>query len=329
LSHPAAISIAAALSTILIAAAIGGCGFGPGDSSPGEAQLRVTREFGTIPMVDATLGDPTESDNVVRFLDDNADIETSFGGNFVDYIDGYAGSTSGGGDEDWFFFVNGYYSDIGAGEAQVHPGDRIWWDYRYWSAAYRVPAVVGSWPEPFLHGYGGEARDTVVECVGPGIVDPCGAVVGSLRAAGVAPRVDQVTRPVEHPGELRVLVGPWEAVRTDAAARQIESGPERSGVYGRMTRCGGGWLVQPEDSQGDTAAPPSTGGLVAAVRESEDQPTWVVAGTDEKGTADAANLLTEDVLANRYAVADLDGDVGPLPAPRAAARIPTPSVVGC
>ena len=137
-------------------AAIGGCGFGPGESSPGEAELRVTREFGTIPMVDATLEDPTESDNVVRFLDDNADIETSFGGNFVDSIDGYAGSTSGGGDEDWFFFVNGYYSDIGAGETAVLPGDRIWWDYRYWSAAYRVPAVVGSWPEPFLHGYDGQ-----------------------------------------------------------------------------------------------------------------------------------------------------------------------------
>ena len=115
-----------AVAALAAATAASGCGFGPGDASPGRAELRVTREFGTIPMVTATLDDPTESDTVVRMLDSSADLETSFGGNFVDSIDGYAGSTAGGGDEDWFFFVNGYYSDIGSGETPVSPGDRIW-----------------------------------------------------------------------------------------------------------------------------------------------------------------------------------------------------------
>ena len=49
---------------------------------------------------------------------------------------------------DWFFYVNGYWSPVGAGEAQVHPGDRIWWDYHDWTEAEHVPAVVGSWPSP-------------------------------------------------------------------------------------------------------------------------------------------------------------------------------------
>ena len=327
MKHLAAIRIAAALSTILSVAAIGGCGFGPGESSPGEANLTVTREFGTIPMVDATLEDPTESDNVVRFLDDNADIDTSYGGNFVDSIDGYAGSTSGGGDEDWFFFVNGYYSDIGAGETQVNPGDRIWWDYRYWSTAYRVPAVVGSWPEPFLHGYEGHHYTTVVECLGES--GPCGDVIASLRTAGVEPRVEEAGKPVEHPDELRILVGPWDALRSDPAAREIESGPGRSGVYARMVRCGGDWAIEPQDSHGNAAAPPSGGGLVAAVRQNDDQPTWVVTGTDETATSGAARLLTDDTLANRYAVADLKGKATPLPSPQADAKLLTPSVVSC
>jgi hypothetical protein len=326
-NHLAAIRIAAALSTILSAAVIGGCGFGPGESSPGEAQLRVTREFGTIPMVDATLSDPTESDNVVRFLDENAGIETSFGGNFVESIDGYAGSTSGGGDEDWFFFVNGYYSDIGAGETDVNPGDRIWWDYRYWNAAYRVPAVVGSWPEPFLHGYVGKRYPTVVECLGAQM--PCDDVVASLALAGVEPQVEKVSKPVEHPDELRVLVGPWDALRSDPAARQLESGPNRSGVYAQIARCGDSWTIEPQDSHGDAASPPSSGGIVAAVRQNEDQPTWVVTGTDEPGTSGAAKLLTDDALANRYAVADLGGKTTPLPSPQAEAKLLTPSVVSC
>ncbi len=312
---PAAIPIAAALTTILSVAAIGGCGFGAGDSSPGEANLKVTREFGTVPMVDATIEDPTESDTVVRFLDDNADVDTSFGGNFVDSIDGYRGSTSGGGEEDWFFFVNGYYSDVGAGETRVMPGDRIWWDYRYWNAAYRVPAVVGSWPEPFLHGYGGKRYETVVECVGKDIADQCGSVIASLRSAGVAPRVEGARRPAPHPDELRVLVGPWESIRSDPAARQLESGPDRSGVYARMARCGKGWQLETENShagRGETLVP---GGLVAAVRENDDQPTWVVTGTDESALAAATKLLNPEALTDRYAVATAGDAVVPVPVP--------------
>ncbi len=155
----------------------------------------------------------------------NADIETSYGGNFVDSIDGFAGSASGGGQEDWFFFVNGYYSDIGAGETKVLPGDRIWWDYRYWNAAYRVPAVVGSWPEPFRSGYDGERYDTVVECLAE--QPDCDAVVAALSGVGVEPVVETVSRPIEHTDQLRILVGPWQRLRLDRAAAQLESGPER------------------------------------------------------------------------------------------------------
>ena len=223
-----AILVVAVLATLSGAVAVSGCGFGPGKASSGQANLRVTRDFGAVPMVDATLDDPTESDTVVRFLDQNADIETSYGGNFVDSIDGYAGSTSGGGEDDWFFFVNGYYSDVGGGERKVVPGDRIWWDYRYWNAAYRVPAVVGSWPEPFLHGSDGKHYDTVVECLGED--GDCAAVVAALRVVGVEPDVESAPRPAEHPDELRVLVGPWQV-----AARR-SGGPATGGRPGAQRR---------------------------------------------------------------------------------------------
>ena len=182
--------LALALATAVLFGAVvaAGCGVGEGEAAEGEASLRVTEAFGATELVDATLEDPTESDTVVRFLDANAEIETSYGGNFVDSIDGLGGSTVDGGSQDWFFFVNGYYSDIGAGEATVEPGDRIWWDLREWREAYRVPAVVGSWPEPFLHGFGGERLDTVVECVADTDPAVCEDVADKLREAGVEPR---------------------------------------------------------------------------------------------------------------------------------------------
>ena len=47
-------------------------------------------------------------------------------------------------------------------------GDRVWWDRHDWSAATRVPAVVGSFPEPFVHGIDGKRLPVRVECTDAG-----------------------------------------------------------------------------------------------------------------------------------------------------------------
>lgn len=307
---------AARIAATALCAVAAGCGIGPGESEEGEASLRVTRDFGSEVLVDATLTDPTESDSVVRFLDENADVETSYGGNFVDSIDGVAGSTVNGGDEDWFFFVNGYYSDIGAGEAKVHAGERIWWDYRYWQEAYRVPAVVGSFPEPFLHGEDGEPLDVVLECVGTGSEAACDAADAALDDAGITFSRDEVDAPAPHPDELRVLVGAWSDLRSDPAASQLEKGPSDSGVYATFDACGDGYEL---DVLGDDAKPRLRLGdaaLVAAVRDGDDQPTWTVTGTDAAAAERAASLLGEETLRDRYAVAaGPSGEPVSVPAP--------------
>jgi hypothetical protein len=291
-----------AAAALIGATAAGGCGFGAGASEEGTAELRVTRDFGATELASGTLENPTESDTVVRFLDDETDIDTSYGGNFVDTIDGLEGSTVSGGDEDWFFFVNGYYSDIGAGESRVHVGDRIWWDYRYWQEAYRVPAVVGSFPEPFLHGRDSKRVGVVVECLNRDPA-PCDEVASALADAGVDAAREDAAAPQPHPDELRVLVGPWETLREDPAARQVEAGPATSGVYARAERCDYGYRFDVLDDHGTPRAGLAPGGLVAAVRDGEDQPTWLVAGTDGASVGIAAGLVGEETLRDRYAVA--------------------------
>ena len=82
-------------------------------------------------------------------------------------VDGVAGSLSA--QRDWFYFVNGYEADRSAADYRLHPGDVEWWDYRTLAAAgASVPVVVGAFPEPFLHGYGGKrGRLVVVTAVAP------------------------------------------------------------------------------------------------------------------------------------------------------------------
>ncbi len=307
---------AAALAAMVLSCTVaaGGCGIGPGEADEGTATLRVTHDFGAEEIASGTLEDPTPSDTVVRFLDEVAEIETSYGGNFVDSIDGVEGSTNDGGRNDWFFFVNGSYSDVGAGETEVSPGDRIWWDYRSWQEAYFVPAVVGSWPAPFAGREGGEQPGVVVECLTDEEI--CDDAAERLRDAGADPRVETVPEPRSHPDELRVLIGPWERLRADPAAALLEAGPSTSGVYARVERCAGAWTLSALGSDAQPRLELEATGFVAAVRRAEDEPTWVVAGTDDESVGDAVSLLDEETLQDRYAVA-VGGDGEPQPLPTA------------
>jgi Domain of unknown function (DUF4430) len=293
----------ATAAALLCTAAVAGCGFGPGASSDGDATLTVTREFGAERLVSARLSDPPESETVMRFLDGEADVETRYGGGFVQSIDGLEGTVRGDRSFDWFFYVNGIESPVGAAEVRVYGGDRVWWDYREWTGAMRVPAVVGSWPEPFVHGSEGKSFPVRIDCLAA--EDDCSAVADRLEAEGIAASIATERARL---GEelLRVVVGPWDEVRQDRAAAQIEAGPSASGVFADIVPTASGEydLVALDPRGREVLDGGDRGfGLVAAVRLGEEQPTWVVTGTDDAGVDAAIELLDTESLRDRYAVA--------------------------
>src|SRR5215203_3830250 len=154
----------AVASALLCAAlATAGCGLGPG-AEVGDVGLTVTREYGAVPVLDRSVA-AKESDTVLRVLEAEAEITTRYGGGFVHSIDGVAEGERGGDPYDWFFYVDGVESPIGAAEHDLAAGERVWWDYRDWAATNHVPAVVGSWPAPFKDGIGGKRHPVVVECL--------------------------------------------------------------------------------------------------------------------------------------------------------------------
>jgi hypothetical protein len=293
-----AIALCAALATA-------GCGLGPGEDV-GPISLRVTRDYGAKALLPPRSGEASESDSVMRVLERDAEISTRYGGGFVQSIDGLEADERFGRSFDWFFYVNGVESTVGAADYPLRGGEAIWWDYRDWSAAMRAPAVVGSWPQPFLDGYDGERHPVTVDCLGGG--GACGVVREALLAAGasVAAGAPQ--------GAIRLLVGPWARVRGDAAAAQIEAGPQVSGVFARFGRHGGGFRLIGLGVDGEPTRTFGPGaGLVAATRRYEAPPTWVVTGVDRAGVRAAAGLLDAADLRDHYAVSIERGQETPLP----------------
>ncbi len=287
-------STAVALALLFAVLVAAGCGLGPGEGVD-EAELTVTQDYGNEPVLHRQLGDLNESDTVMRALEGSAKITTRYGGGFVQSIEGQEGEGSGDSSRDWFFFVNGVESTVGAADYPLHGGESIWWDYRNWSAAMRVPAVVGSWPQPFLDGYDGKARPVAVECLGGG--SACAEVEERLEDAGASVASGSPS------GAIRVLVGPWAKVREDPAAAQIEDGSQASGVFADFYREGGGYHLTGLNREGETrfyfgvAA-----GLVAATRRYEAPPTWLVTGATNRGVHAAAGALNAADLRDHYAV---------------------------
>jgi Domain of unknown function (DUF4430) len=300
----------AAAAALTCAVAAAGCGLGAGASSPGIATLTVTRDYGSKTLLEATDDDPPSSETVIRFLDSEADITTRYGGGFVQSINGISGGGEGGG-SDWFFYVNGVESPVGSADVRVQGGDRIWWDYREWTAAMSVPAVVGSWPEPFAQASSADPRPVRVVCLG--VSAACKAAARHLADAGVSARTVRHAPPGS--GALRVLVGPWAKVRADPAVDALRGSPGSTGVFATFKGpIGGSGDLIGLNPRGKPVRDLGRGaGLVAALGRAGDPQTWIATGSGGPAVLRAAELLNARSLRDRYAVAAVGGRSLPLP----------------
>ena len=250
----------------LIGAALllSGCGVGQtGHRAP--VEVTITRELGAVPVREAQAESGAKLGALLR------------------------GQPGG---QRW---VNG----VAAGaETTVHGGDRVWADVA--AASTHTPAVVGSFPEPFLHGIDGKRLPVRIECADAR--GPACRQVGDRLAGFEIPAARGGLQTARAPETLRVLVGPWTALRLDPAANALEHGPRASGVYARMAP--GGRRIAVLTADGRVARTLGAGsGLVAATKRPDERPTWVVTGTDAAGVASAARAFEEGTLEHRFALA--------------------------
>jgi Domain of unknown function (DUF4430) len=190
---------------LAVALAVAGCGGGTGGD--GEATLWVTRDRGRQVLVDAQVD---AGQTLLRALRSQADVDTRYGGRFVQAIEGVEGSV--GSQRDWFWYVNGVEGDRSAAEYRLRDGDVAWWDYRSWADTERVPVVVGAFPEPFVHGFNGQVRAAAVRYA-PGLAADARRIAKRIGATSVEPRGAPAAR------EANVFLLVHGRPRLDAAER--------------------------------------------------------------------------------------------------------------
>jgi hypothetical protein len=292
---------------IALAVAVAGCGLGPGPGTGG-VTLTVTRDFGSRPLATVHRAHVPGSETVMRMLQRSLSVQTRYGGGFVESIDGHTGTSS---QTDWFYYVNGVEAPQGAATTAVHHDDRIWFDLHDWRATDTIPAVVGSFPEPFANGIGGKRYPTTIECA-PNVDAACKRVSSALSSAGV-PLASQLLGTGSGPDTLGVVVGTWSEIQPEVAAELIAHGPSASGVYAKFAGPGGSslQLLNPAGGVARTLGPGA--GLVAATADSSSAPTWLITGTDVAGVTAAAGAVSQTALHDHFAVAVRGRQVFPVP----------------
>jgi hypothetical protein len=130
---------------LLFTVAVSGCGQRQADSSEMiTAELWVTQNFAADTIFDEKVSFAS-GDSVMKVLSSNLDVETAYGGGFVNAIEGLKSEPG----KDWFYYMNGVLSSNGSTQYIPQQGDVIWWEYHEWGGISFVPAVIGTFPKPF------------------------------------------------------------------------------------------------------------------------------------------------------------------------------------
>jgi hypothetical protein len=292
----------------LLALVLTGCGLA-GKHGSDAVGLTVTRDFGATRLGSVELAHVGGSLTLLGLLEQKFPVRAA--GSSVQAIDGVSAPPG----SRWFLFVNGSAASIGpvTRRTVVHAGDQVWWDLQTVGAARTVPAVVGSFPEPFIHGVGGKRLPVTLECA-TDTTTACDRAAAAITAVGV-PAARQLAGTGSGTDTLGVVVGTWRDLRGEIAGFLIAHGPGSSGIYAHFAGRDGQTL-ELLDSGGRVVRRLGRGaGLIAATGNSSTQPIWLVTGTDAAGVSAAASALAAGRLRDHLAVAVQGASDLPVPQP--------------
>lgn len=295
----------------------------PSPASPAdgaEVRVVVTRDFGQKLVFDKSVA-IDDSTSAMDALKQVAEIETAYSGGFVNAINGLSSQYKGGssGDKkDWFIYNNGILSNVGALDYILHAGDVEHWDFHDWSLHAFIPAIIGDFPEPFVHGYDGKVHPTIVVYQNgmEEYAETVASKLSQLEVATISIRSTDSLLESEKESCNLVLIGDMDC----EFVSELNQVWKRLGFFSRFE----GGKLQVYDPEGGIAAEYGAGSGVIQATQSPWNPkgvgtcenvVWMVSGTDDVGVGSAVDALISRYNEFRYvyAVVIAEGEIIKVP----------------
>jgi hypothetical protein len=294
---------------LIATATLCACSTQPSEKEAGVLTVRVvaTQNFGQELIFDETL-EVLPGTSAMSALTKVAEVETAYGGGFVNAINGVrSGFTEGQSMKtDWFIYVNGIRSNTGALDYELRDGDTQHWDFHDWSFHHFIPAIMGDFPEPFRNGYRGKTSSTII-VYADRLKEDAENLERRLIRLGVSnvstKRTGELSENEKESSNL-ILLGTMD----NMFISELNQNWKRLGFF---TYFENGNLVV-LDAEGEIAAKYDSGvGLIQATQNpwnpngigACENVVWMVSGTDEAGVKDALDALVNHHIELQYACA--------------------------
>jgi hypothetical protein len=309
--------------SLLVSAAICACPAPTAPPAPPAAKepgtitvtVTITQDFGRELMLGETR-EVLPDTSAMAALTEVAEIETAYGGGFVNAINGvrsgYAGSQKT--QQDWFFYINGIQSNIGALDYKLHDGDVQHWDFHSWGFRNFIPAIIDAYPSAFRHGFGGRVSPTLIVCPDY-LKEDVIRLEEDLTQLGVK---DVSTRSLDEltEGEIGKANVILVSVPENRLSSELNQNWQRLGFFAHFEN--GDLIVINND--GEVTAEYGAGtGLIQATQNpwnpkgigACENVVWLVSGTDEAGVSNALEALLDHHSKFQYAgaVVVADGEI--------------------
>ncbi|MDD2585875.1 MAG: DUF4430 domain-containing protein [Syntrophomonadaceae bacterium] len=279
--------------------------------------LFITKDFGVQILVEKQVA-INKNWTIIDLLASVSEIDTKWNGGFINSIDGLESNNGGmsGKRFDWFYYINGICSDVGAAEYDLKAGEVVWWDYHDWkSMGSTNSAVIGCYPEPFVRGYRGKIGATTVMSSADNqslATDLQKALkVKGVRSVNVKELDNNVLENRQVP---TIVIGTWNEVKQLSWLEKFNNAYRKTGTSVHFTDKG----LELLDHSGAVAQmiDKSAGVIVAAGSGLGDtSPLWMLVGTDQEGLKQVVDILVNkpEEISRLYNAAVVSGKVIRLP----------------
>ncbi|WP_053955278.1 DUF4430 domain-containing protein [Inediibacterium massiliense] len=275
---------------VLIILLITGCSSQSVDE--GRIQVMVSKDFGKKVMHDQDIK-LNRDKSVMEVMKENFQVETAYGGGFINGIDSLKSGFTGMENKtklDWFYYVNGMISEVGADDYICEPGDVILWDYHDWSQK-SISSIIGAYPQNFINGYNGQVLKTEISSTKEYEKDSKN-LLQFLQGKKVEISRENINEDHLKNGEINsILIGLWDELSKLGTIKDYYENKDKVGLSFEVDS-----NIKLLDMNGKVAKEYKKGAWIVSISKEYGMSgtLWMISGNDQTSIQRAVKILYEE-----------------------------------
>lgn len=279
--------------SLLLLIVLAACG-NKSEIKSNRVDIIIAQDFGNeIMSIESFESNP--GDTLLDLMDENYEVQTAYGGSFINGIDGLISGFTGKKDRkknDWFYYVNGILAQIGSGDHELNQEDVIIWDFHDWNNGTYSSSVIGAYPNNFKKNYYGDEISLNI-LYAEGFKESSENLKKFFMEIGIkdvqAFSMDETI--LENEATNTIVIGLWDNISQLSYIEKAYKNKEKAGLYFEINK-----NIIALNQAGNATETYEKGAVIASFLKSYDvmSTLWLVTGNSEEDILKSIDILSND-----------------------------------